>query len=228
MQRVDKRKYHYIYKITRDDGRFYIGMHSTDVLEDGYFGSGKLITRSIKKHGIERHSKEVLEFCDSRKQLSNREKEIITHDVLAEDMCMNIALGGENPFSFEICSNAGKIGGKVSGPANAKILGQKFGAMNLSKTIQNPIAKQKALEARLRYFHDTPIANRRANEESREAQRKAFEKCNHQQGEKNSQFGTCWVTNGVKPVKIKKEQLNEYLAKGFIQGRKSISMVTVM
>ena len=29
-------------------------------------------------------------------------------------------------------------------------------------------------------------------------------------GEHNSQFGTCWVTIGVKPVKIKKEQLDEY------------------
>ncbi len=34
-------------------------------------------------------------------------------------------------------------------------------------------------------------------------------------GEKNSQYGTCWVTDGVKPIKIKKDSLDEYLAKGF-------------
>jgi hypothetical protein len=39
-------------------------------------------------------------------------------------------------------------------------------------------------------------------------------------GEKNSQFGSCWVTDGVKPVKIKKEQLNEFLQKGYRRGRK--------
>ena len=41
-----------------------------------------------------------------------------------------------------------------------------------------------------------------------------------QDGEKNSQFGTCWVTNGVKPIKIKKEQLDEYLTNGYSRGRK--------
>ena len=39
------------------------------------------------------------------------------------------------------------------------------------------------------------------------------------QGEANSQYGTCWVTDGMKPAKIKKEQLNEYLAKGYKRGR---------
>ena len=52
MQRGDKRKYHYIYKVTRDDGKYYIGMHSTNELEDGYFGSGKLITRSKKNSSV--------------------------------------------------------------------------------------------------------------------------------------------------------------------------------
>lgn len=41
MKRAIFRKYHYIYKITRNqDGKFYVGMHSTDDLDDGYFGSG--------------------------------------------------------------------------------------------------------------------------------------------------------------------------------------------
>lgn len=34
--RADERKFHYIYKITRFDGKYYIGMHSTDDLDDGY------------------------------------------------------------------------------------------------------------------------------------------------------------------------------------------------
>lgn len=38
-------------------------------------------------------------------------------------------------------------------------------------------------------------------------------------GTNNSQFGTCWVTNGI-PIKIKKEKLNEYLANGYRRGRK--------
>jgi len=89
MRRADQRKYHYIYKITRDDGRYYIGMHSTDNLDDGYFGSGKLITLSIKKHGLERHKKEILEFLPSRTELKVREKELITEEILEDTLCMN-------------------------------------------------------------------------------------------------------------------------------------------
>ena len=53
-----------------------------------------------------------------------------------------------------------------------------------------------------------------------EKRKSTFAERGHMQGEKNSQFGTCWVTNGVKPAKIKKEKLNEYLANGYRKGRK--------
>ena len=42
----------------------------------------------------------------------------------------------------------------------------------------------------------------------------------HQKGEKNSQFGTCWITNNNENKKIKREELNDYLVKGWIKGRK--------
>ena len=49
-------KMHYfIYKtinITND--KFYIGVHKTDDLNDGYIGSGKYLNRAIAKYGIEK------------------------------------------------------------------------------------------------------------------------------------------------------------------------------
>ena len=69
-------KYHYIYKTTcKVNGKFYIGMHSTSNLEDGYIGSGKRLWNSIRKHGKENHECEILEWLPDRSSLKEREKE---------------------------------------------------------------------------------------------------------------------------------------------------------
>lgn len=103
--RADQRKFHYIYKITRTDGsgKYYIGMHSTDDLDDGYFGSGERLWHSIKRHGKEKHSKEILEFLPSRKELSLRVAELVNRNTLNDVKCLNLALGG-----FDSPRNEGK------------------------------------------------------------------------------------------------------------------------
>ena len=101
MSRADQRKFHYIYKITRLDesGKYYIGMHSTDNVDDGYFGSGSYLSKSIKKHGKEKHGKEILEFLDSREALKLRERELVDEELLLDKRCMNLQLGGEGGFT---------------------------------------------------------------------------------------------------------------------------------
>ena len=44
----------------------------------------------------------------------------------------------------------------------------------------------------------------------------------HQQGKKNSHFGTCWICNLElkKSIIIKKEELEKFLSEGWIKGRK--------
>lgn len=96
MKQAARRKHHYIYKVTKiDTGRYYIGMHSTDDLGDGYFGSGKIITASIKKHGKDKHIKEILEHLPTREALKLREKELINEELLSDKLCMNLKLGGD-------------------------------------------------------------------------------------------------------------------------------------
>ena len=50
--------------------------------------------------------------------------------------------------------------------------------------------------------------------------KKTLKEIKHQQGEKNSQYGTCWVMKDNENKKIKKEELDTYIQMGWIKGRK--------
>lgn len=57
------------YKITCNiTGKFYIGSHKTDDINDSYMGSGRFIRESIKKYGVENHTKEILGIFDNREE----------------------------------------------------------------------------------------------------------------------------------------------------------------
>ena len=64
--------------------------------------------------------------------------------------------------------------------------------------------------------------NKHHSNETKQKMHETHLKNHHQQGEKNSQFGTCWIHNDEKSIKIKKEQLDEYISNSWIKGRLSI------
>lgn len=88
-------KYNYVYKITNLlDQRIYIGVHSTDNLDDGYMGSCKKLSRDIINLGISNFSKEILQFFDDREHALIRERELVDEDFVKRDDTYNINLGG--------------------------------------------------------------------------------------------------------------------------------------
>lgn len=87
--------FYYMYKIENKlNGMIYIGVHRTSDLEDGYMGSGKLIQRAIKKHGLENFEKTILEFFDDVDSMYIRESEIVNLSFLQRDDVYNLAPGG--------------------------------------------------------------------------------------------------------------------------------------
>ena len=139
--------YHYLYKTTNlINTKFYVGMHSTSNLNDGYLGSGVYLRRSIRKYGETNFKMEILEFCDSREILIEKEKEFVNIDFISNPFCMNLMIGGGRiEFSEETClkiSEAGK--GKKRGPrpdsVKAKISNSHIG---IGKGIKRP-EKEKA------------------------------------------------------------------------------------
>lgn len=58
--------------------------------------------------------------------------------------------------------------------------------------------------------------------ETKEKMKLSHKMNNHQKGSKNSQFGTCWIYNDIlkENKKVKKDNLNIWLDKGWVKGRK--------
>lgn len=64
-----------IYKITNLlNGKMYIGQHTTEDLDDGYMGSGKVIKQAVKKYGVENFRKEWIMFCEDAEDLNYWER----------------------------------------------------------------------------------------------------------------------------------------------------------
>ena len=206
---TNPRKYHFIYKTTCSvNGKYYYGMHSTDDLEDGYIGSGTRLWHSIKKHGRENFKLEILEFCLDRESLKQREAELITEEMLSDPMCMNLTLGGGCGWDIvNKNSDLKRAGGRIAG----KITGHVNGKKNMLRLRQERPDVMKRDNSR--YLNSAEANVKRKN---------TFQLTKHQQGSKNSQFGSCWIYSVIeqKSIKIKAENLEHYLSDGWIKGRK--------
>lgn len=203
-----QKKHHYIYKTTcLVTGKFYVGMHSTDNIDDGYLGSGKILNYSRKKHGDQNHKKEIIEMLPTREALKLREKEIVNEKLLADPLNMNLKYGGEGGGRFRDAQhqlNCASAGGRVSGRKN----GAK--AIWIARNHRTGNTKRFASNGMLSKHHSDVT--------------KSSMSLAHL-GEKNSQFGTRWVCNQHGAIKVKKSEVHAYIAKGYQLGRKNNAAV---
>lgn len=203
---------HYIYKIVCNvTKRYYIGMHSTNNLDDGYMGSGKRLRYSIRKYGLRNHIKEILEYYETRDLLVEAEKKIITTDMILDKMCMNIMKGGEGGFISEMQQ---KYRSTCGGNAFAKRYKEDINFRVDSTEKRNNGVKKAHKEGKYRY---NTFEGRKHTDESK--QKMSLSKKGNGTGENNSQYGTCWVNKNGNDKKIKKEELDNYLNEYWIIGR---------
>jgi len=190
-----ERKYHYIYKITcLKNNRYYIGMHSTDNLNDGYFGGGKRIKNSVKKHGKDAHRKEILEFFENRELLIEAERKIVNYDLLQDPLCMNLSLGGNVVILYG--ERNGFFGKKRTDEHSRKMeegFRKKMDDVEYVKRISKRISEVNRLGNTFRGKKHTEEVKSRIGIKNSESQK----------GFKNSQYGTRWITNGIVNKKIK-------------------------
>jgi hypothetical protein len=214
-----ERKYHYIYKITcLKNEKYYIGMHSTDNLEDGYMGGGKRIKNSVRKHGKDVHRKEILEFFESREDLINGEIQLVNEELLNDSMCMNLNLGGEGDIRWT--SESRRNGALAANEINWKnpefIEKMKsVGRKTFKKLWLDPICREKLIESSGNAFR-----GKHHTDESKEKIGKA--NSIKQKGSSNSQYGKIWMYNDDLKInkKIEDKELENMLNSGYKKGMK--------
>ena len=168
-------------------------MHSTSNINDGYLGSGNRIRRSINKHGKENFKCEILELLPDRKSLKKREKELVNEDILKDKMCMNLQPGGGGGFVNEEHKRNFRKG--ASNYLKNKWKDKDY-REKINKVLRNNIKESHRL-GKIKY--DT-FTGKKHSEDTKQKMRKT-----KNNGNSNSQFGSCWITNGKENKKIKKE-----------------------
>lgn len=218
--------FYFIYKTTNLVNRkYYIGMHKTNNLSDGYLGSGILLKRAITKYGKESFKREILEFCSDYEELKEKEKDYVNENVVNDKNSYNLKLGGEGGFDYinnnflgeiTMISAREKFLELIKTNPDAKETWQK----HLKEAKTEELLKRISTSLKEKWEKDGhPWTGRKHSEETK---RKISEKNSLSlAGQRNSQFGTCWISNPLikKTIKIRKEQLYDYICEGWIKKR---------
>lgn len=203
-----------VYKITNNvNGKIYIGKHQTNNLNDGYMGSGKLITRAIKKYGKEKFTKEILYVFNTQEEMNDKEKELVE----VSENTYNLCPGGQGGFGY---INGNNLVDRIN---NGKITFNSLKNIYGINSLAEHFNTKQATSKRLKELHSKnmiSIPDWSGKHHTKETKEKMSLKASERKGKKNSQYGTCWITNGINNKKIKKEEINFYLILGYYKGRK--------
>lgn len=83
------------------NGKKYIGKHKSNVFDESYKGSGVYLSRAIKKYGESNFVTEIIEWCETKEELNQSEQYYIDyHNAVLSDDFYNIARGGEGGDTF--------------------------------------------------------------------------------------------------------------------------------
>jgi hypothetical protein len=188
-------------------------MHSTCDIDDNYLGSGTILRHSIRKYGVENHTKEILEFLPSREDLVIREREIVNKELISDGKCMNLKEGGYGGGGFWNEEHKIKCHNGASEWQKNNWKNNDFRDKIKIVLLEN--VKKAHKDGKFKYN----------NFEGKKHTKETIKKMSKSSkgvgvGETNSQYGTCWITKEGINKKIKKEELETYLKEGWVKGRK--------
>jgi hypothetical protein len=184
-------------------------MHSTFDVKDDYLGSGSYLWNSIKKYGIENHTRDILEFLPTREALKNREREIVNEKFLDNPLCMNLRLGGEGGWTGEDLKKSHQ---------KQRWLSENDPEWKQRKSEKVSKSNAEQFENGIRTFVPSWIGKSPS-----QSHKDSIGKANSvsQKGEKNSQFGKVWITKENESVRVDKKDIETFLQNGWRKGRKT-------
>lgn len=214
----------YIYSIYETtnliNNKIYIGAHKTKDPNDCYMGSGKIIKRAISKHGASNFKTVILHLCQNEQEMYQLEHTIVNEEFITRDDTYNIRVGGKGGFTKEQAHRGRKRVNEI---------------INLSECARKGGTKTRDLKLGIHAdgyinpgnFKNNAIHQQRVSMLSRtpeaiQKKRNTFATINHQQKEKNSQWGKYWIHNMLleRSMLVRQVDGEEYLKNGWVKGRK--------
>lgn len=196
----------YIYKITNNiTGKIYVGKRQKAEFDKYYWGSGTYIRNSIRLHGVENFSREVLEWCCTIDDLLQRERFWIEH------------LDAKNPEIGYNLSDGG-LGSTVGGKANADYCYVNDGStvLRILKSELDSYLDQGYTKGR--GYGSNGLVGRKASNETRARMSAAGKGKHNHTGKNNPCYGAkfYWANDGTANKRIPS---TEDLPEGFVKGK---------
>lgn len=208
-----------IYQITNTvNNRVYVGKHETTNVNDGYMGSGKLLKRAQEKHGLYNFQKEILHVFDTENEMNAKEAELVTEEFCQREDTYNICVGGKGGFSY-INNNPDKF------LTEKRLASLKLGHDHAIKQWKHLYDTDASFRQRRKEISELawtaqrekyPEGTFKGKRHTEATKRIIGEKNAAMKGEKNSQYGSMWITNGIESQKIKTV---EVIPDGWYKGR---------
>jgi hypothetical protein len=198
-----------IYRVThKESGKTYIGKHQTLDSNDGYLGSGKMISRAVKKYGVEAFQKEVLHVFETESEMNAKEAELVTEEFCLREDTYNLCPGGQGGWGYV---NASGHSGFSKAWANDRprslTSAAKGGASTGAQNIQKAYAAGKVR-------HDTFTGKKHSLDTL--SRMSSSQKKISRSGKDNPSWGR-WITDGKHEMLFKDKTVT--LPAGFVEGR---------
>ena len=182
----------------------YVGIHKTKDINDGYMGSGKILSYAIKKYGLENFEKTILANFDNEESMRLAEKMYVDDIFLSRPDVYNIVNGGGCGWKYVNENGLNKTKSLETRKKISKTLLENYPESTRKAVSEANKGKPKSLEQR------NKISESMLKIPGREKTQEEKDKIS------NAQKSKVWINDGVQCKRIEN---TETIPIGWVRGR---------